>query len=163
MPLRTKPTGHPGHQTSQGYVSTEFEMPEAPDYVIAELRYESPVAFTTTRFAAPAAAEPQAAALNRVLSKYDIAAVRSHFGKKISEVRERIEVAGTLATAARAAAFADKGFDADFIHSGVVQIVPHKSSNAGKLARELTRQKAVWQAYVAPRPVPAITAGPTPA
>ncbi len=161
MPLRTKPTGHPGHQTSQGYVSTEFEMPEAPDYVIAELRYESPVAFTTTRFAAPAAAEPQAAALNRVLSKYDIAAVRSHFGKKISEVRERIEVAGTLATAARAAAFADKGLDADFIQSGFVQIVPKKSSDAGKLARELTRQKAVWQAYVAPRPVPAITAGAT--
>lgn len=53
MPSSTKPTGHPGRQTRHGYVSTEFETPEAPDYVIAELRYESPVAFTTSRFARP--------------------------------------------------------------------------------------------------------------
>jgi Subtilase family len=163
MPKKIKSTRHPGQQTRQGYISTEFEMPEAPDYVIAELRYESPVAFTTVRFAAPAAVEPQAAALNRVLSKYDIAAMRSHFGKKVSEVRARIEVAGTLPAAPEPAAFANKGLDADFIQSGFVQIVPKRSSDAPRLARELEHQKAVWRAYVAPRPVPAMPGGTDPA
>jgi hypothetical protein len=73
-------------QTKQGYASTVFETPDLPDYVIVELKYESPVAYAARGFAAPAAAEPQAAALNRVLSKYDIAAVRSHFGQKPKEV-----------------------------------------------------------------------------
>jgi subtilisin family serine protease len=159
MPIKTKLTGHPGQQTKHGYISTQFAMPEAPDYVIAELRYESPIAFTTARFAAPAAAEPQAAALNRILSKYNIAAMRAHFGKKVSEVRARIEVAGTLPAAPEPADFASKGLDTDFIQSGFVQIVPKKSSDAPKLARELKQQNAVWQAYVAPRPVPAVPEG----
>ncbi|MEA3208182.1 MAG: hypothetical protein QOE70_1239 [Chthoniobacter sp.] len=159
MSKKTKATNHPGQQTRQGYVSTAFEMPDVPDYVVVELKYESPVAFTAARFAAPAAAEPQASALNRVLAKYDIAAVRSHFGKSAKEVRARIEVANALPKAPKAAAFAKKGLDADFIQSGYVQIVPKKSGDAAKLARELTKQGAVWQAYVAPRPVPAMAAG----
>ncbi len=159
MSKKKKAIGQPGQQTKQGYVSTEFEVPEAPDYVIAELRYESPVAFAAARFVAPAAAEPQAASLNRVLAKYDIAAVRSHFGKKASEVRDRIEVAGTLPAAPDTRSFAKKGLDADFIQSGFVQIVPKKGADAAKIARDLKLQKAVWQAYVAPRPVPAMPAG----
>jgi subtilisin family serine protease len=159
MRKKSRKTGQPGRQTKQGYLSTAFKVPEAPDYVIAELRYESPVAFAAAGFVAPAAAAPQAASLNRVLSKYDIAAVRSHFGKKTSEVRERIEVAGTLPTAPSVAAFAKKGLDTDFIQSGFVQIVPKKSGDAARIAREMKQQKAVWQAYVAPRPVPAMPEG----
>lgn len=154
MPRKTK--GHPGQQSKQGYVSTAFETPDVPDYVVVELKYESPVAFAARGFAAPAAAQPQAEALNRVLSKYDIATVRSHFGKKPNEVRGRIEVAAALPAAPRAAAFADKGLDAGFIQSGYAQIVPKKSSDAGKLASELQAQGAVWQAFVAPRPVLAV-------
>ena len=74
-------------------------------------------------------------------------------------MRERVEVAGTLPVAARAAAFADRGLDANFVQSGFVQIVPKRSSDAKKIARELKQQKAVWQAYVAPRPVPAMPTG----
>ena len=145
-------------QTKQGYASTAFETPDLPDYVIVELKYESPVAYAARGFAAPAAAEPQAAGLNRVLSKYDIAAVRSHFGQKPKEVGARIEAAGTLPRAPRAAALAEMGLDSDFIKSGFAQIVPKKNSDAVKLARELQQQGAVWQAYVAPRPVPAAMA-----
>jgi len=161
MPKKTKAKDQPGKQTKQGYVSSEFEVPDVPDYVIVELKYESPVAFSAAGFAAPAAAEPQASALNRVLAKYDIASLRSHFGKRGKEVRARVEVAGTFPAAARAADFAKRGLDADFIQSGFVQIVPKKSGDAPKLARELKRQGAVWQAYVAPRPVPAMPAGST--
>ena len=158
MPKKSKKT-QPGQQTKQGYLSTAFKLPETPDYVIAELRYESPVAFAAAGFVAPAAAEPQAASLNRILEKYDIASVRSHFGKKVSEVRGRIEVAGTLPPEPTVASFAKKGLDSDFIQSGFVQIVPKKSGDAAKIARDMKLQKAVWQAYVAPRPVPAMPAG----
>ena len=48
--------------------------------------------------------------------------------------------------------------DTDFIQSGFVQVVPKKSSDAKKIARELNKKSAVWQAYVAPRPVPAAVA-----
>jgi hypothetical protein len=159
MPKKSKNTGQTGQQTKQGYVSTAFTVPEAPDYVIAELRYESPVAFAAAGFVAPAAAEPQAASLNRVLEKYDIDKIRSHFGKKVSEVRERIEVAGTLPPEPVAAAFAKKGLDVNHIQSGFVQIVPKKSGDAARIARDLKQQKAVWHAYVAPRPVPAMPEG----
>lgn len=159
MPKKSKKAGQPGKQTKQGYLSTAFKVAETPDYVIAELRYESPVAFAAAGFVAPAAAEPQAASLNRILEKYDIANVRSHFGKKVSEVRARIEVAGTLPPKPTVAAFAKKGLDSDFIQSGFVQIVPKKSGDAARIARDLKKQKAVWQAYVAPRPVPAMPAG----
>ncbi len=162
MPKKTIASNHPGQKTRQGYVSGSFEMPDAPDYVVVELKYESPVAFTASRFAAPAAAESQASALNRILSKYDIATVRSHFAKTAKEVRARIDVASALPAAPRAATFAKKGLDADFIQSGFVQVVPKKGSDAKKLARELTKQGAVWQAFVAPRPVPAMPEGSAP-
>jgi len=156
MPKKTK--SQPGQKTKQGYISTTFETPDLPDYVIVKLKYESPVAFAATGFVAPADAEPQASSLNRVLSKYDIAAVRSHFGKKREEVSHRIAVARALPAAGMAAAVEGKGLDADFIQSSYVQIVPKKRGDAPKLARELQRQGAVSQAYVAPRPVPAAMA-----
>ena len=63
-----------GERTRAGYVSTVLGEPDTPDYVVAELRYESPVAFTRSKFAAAADAAPQAGALNQVLEKFDIAA-----------------------------------------------------------------------------------------
>lgn len=158
MPKNTKRNlkGQTGQQTKHGYVSTIFETPDVQDYVVVELKYESPVAFAARGFAAPAAAEPQASALNRVLSKFDVAEVRSHFGKKTSEVRARVEVAGTLPAAPAARAFAKRGLDTNFIQSGFAQIIPKKGADAAKIAKELTRQDAVWNAYVAPRPVPAV-------
>ncbi|MDQ3684896.1 MAG: hypothetical protein M3430_04760, partial [Acidobacteriota bacterium] len=148
-----------GQQTRAGFVSTRFEDPDVPDYVLVELRYESPVAYSTSKFSAPAAAAPQADALNNVLAKYDIAAVRSHFGLKSSEVRSRVVVAGTLPPEPNPERFKKKGMDTEFIQSGFVQVVPKNGGDAKKIARELNGKKAVWKAFVAPRPVPAMPAG----
>lgn len=159
MPRKKKITSQTGHQTKEGFVSTEFETPDIPDYVVVELRYESPVAFTASKFTAPGAAAPQADTLNNVLAKYDIKAMRSHFGLKSSEIRTRVNVAATLPPEPNPAKFADKGMDREFIQSGFVQVVPENSRDAKKIAKELNQKKAVWKAYVAPRPVPAMPMG----
>ena len=141
--------------TKAGLISAKIGEVDTPDYVVAELKYESPVAFTAAGFAAPAAAEPQASRLNQVLGKYDVAAIRSHFGMKAAAIRERIKVASHLPAAPSVAKFAGKGLDSEFIHSGFVEIVPKEGRDAKKIAKDLEAQDAVWKAYVAPRPVPA--------
>ncbi|MFY9608208.1 MAG: S8 family serine peptidase [Blastocatellia bacterium] len=162
MPKKQKAKGQTGQQTKEGFVGTRFEAPDVPDYVVVELRYESPVAFTASRFAAPAAAAPQSEKLNEVLAKYDVAAIRSHFGQKSAEVRSRVEIAATLPPEPNPDKFKDKGMDTQFIQSGFVQVVPKNSRDAAKIAKELDRKEAVWKAYVAPRPVPAMPAGDAP-
>ena len=128
MPKKNR--GRTGQETRHGYLSTISETPDVPDYVVVELKYESPVAFGAAGFAAPAASEREASALNRVLGKYDVARVRSHFGKKHEEVKARIVRAASLPKAPSAAVLEDKGLDAHFIQSGFAQIVPRKSSDA---------------------------------
>jgi len=162
MAKKQSTKGQPGQQTKAGFISTTFEASDVPDYVIVELRYESPVAFTASKFAAPAAAAPQAEKLNEVLAKYDIASIRSHFGLKAAEVRARVEVAATLPPEPSPEKFADKGMDTQFIQSSFVQVVPKNSRDAKKLATELNRKESVWKAHVAPRPVPAMPAGTAP-
>src|SRR6266545_3195595 len=159
MPKNPKAKGQTGQQTKEGFISTKFEAPDIPDYVVVELRYESPVAYTASKFAAPAAAAPQAAALNNALAKYDITAIRSHFGLQSSEVRARIEVAATLPPEPVPEKFKDKGMDTEFVQSGFAQVVPKYSRDARKIAKELNQKGAVWKAYVAPRPVPAMPTG----
>ena len=159
MAKKTKKSGQTGQQSKQGFVSAKFEAPDTQDYVVVELRYESPVAYTTSRFVAPEPAAPDADALNGVLEKFDISAIRSHFGLKAPEVRARVDVAAGLPPEPKPERFAKKGVDTTFIHSGFVQVVPKKSSDAKKLANELNRKKVVWQAFVAPRPVPAGASG----
>nr|MBA2737044.1 hypothetical protein [Pyrinomonadaceae bacterium] len=157
MPQKKKITSQIGQQTKEGFVNAGFETPEIPDYVIVELRYESPVAFTASKFNAPAAAEPQAASLNTSLEKYDIADMRSHFGLKSNVIKSRIAVAATLPAEPNPENFA--AMDTDFIHSGFVQVIPKKTGDAGKIAKELNAKDSVWKAYVAPRPVPAMPSG----
>src|SRR5687768_7217230 len=159
MTTKKKVTSVVGQQTKAGYVSTEFETPDVPDYVLVELRYESPVAFSASKFSAPAAAAPQADTLNNVLAKYDIAALRSHFGMKPAEVKKRTAIAATLPSEPDPEKFAGKGMDTEFIQSGFVQVVPKKSGDVKKIATELNRKNAVWKAFVAPRPVPAMPSG----
>ena len=142
-----------------GFVSTTQTDADIPDYVVVELRYEAPVTFGAKRFAAPAAAEPQADSLNEALSKFDIKSVRSQFHLPADTIRARVEVAATLPSEPDPKRFAKKGMDTDFIHSGFVQVVPKSGADAKKIATALKRQKAVWDAYVAPRPVPAMPAG----
>ena len=150
---------HPGKETKAGFLSTAVELPDVQDYVVVELRYESPVAYSASKFSAPAPAAKQADSLNGVLEKYDIKALRSHFGVSASDVRSRVEVAASLPPEPEPKKFARKGVNTTFIHSGFVQVVPKKSSDAKKLANALNRKKVVWQAFVAPRPVPAGASG----
>ena len=159
MPTKKKTGNQPGQQTQEGFISTKFEAPDVPDYVVMELRYESPVAFTASKFAAPAAAAPQADSLNSVLEKYDIATLRSHFGLKSQAVRARVAVAATLPPEPVPERFADKGMDTEFLQSGFVQVVPKNSRDAKKIAQDLNRRDAVWKAFGAPRPVPAMPTG----
>lgn len=124
-------------------------LPETPDYVVAELRYDSRVAFSASKFEGPSEAEAQVEALNKVLEEFRVKKFRSHFGKKASEIRQRV-------TATSAAVVAP--VTADFAQSGFVQIVPEKPDEAPDLARRLNRQGPVWKAVVAPKPVPAAMA-----
>jgi subtilisin family serine protease len=146
-------------KTRAGFVSTATSDTDIPDYVVVELRYEAPVAFSARRFAAPAAAEPQADSLNEVLSKFDIKSMRSQFHLSADTIRSRVEVAATLPSEPQPARFAKRGMDTDFIQSGFVQVVPKSGADARKIVTALKRQEAVWDAYVAPRPVPAMPAG----
>src|ERR1041384_3524209 len=134
-----------GYKTKAGFVMSEFETPDVPDYVIAELKYESPVAFNTMKFAAPAAAKPEAESLNQILDKFEIKKMGSHFHMKIEEVKSRIEVANALPAEPEIKKYKAKGADEDFLKSGFVQIIPKKDSDAKKIAQALQKHKSVWQ------------------
>lgn len=158
---QTKSAGRKGPKLGkQGYTTTEFKhRTEVPDYVVAELRYESPVAYTTSRFDAPAASASHATRLNNVLAKFDIASVRSQFGFASADVHSRVELAAALPVEPTARMLKAKGADATFRQSGFVQLVPKRSQDCKRLVAALNKDKSVWQAYVAPRPVPAGLSG----
>jgi subtilisin family serine protease len=156
---RARSPSQRGERTKAGFIPAEISETKIPDYVVVELRYEAPVAFGATKFSAPAAAEPQADALNNVLARFDIARLRPHFGLPTSAVRSRVEVAATLPPEPDPEKFAKRGMDTEFIQSGFAQVVPKAGEDAKKLAKALNAQKAVWKAYVAPRPVPAMPSG----
>lgn len=124
-------------------------FPETPDYVIAELRYDSRVAFSASKFEGPSETEAQVASLNRVLEDFQVKRFRSHFGKSATEIRQRVTAPSTAMVAPVTAGFAQSGF---------IQIVPEKPDAAAEIARRLNRQSAVWDAVVAPKPVPAAMA-----
>lgn len=142
-----------------GFASDDFDVPSIPEYVVAELKYESPVGYTARGFVAPAAAELEASSLNSALERFDIAAVRSHLGAKAADIRNRIAIADALPAAPSPKVYAKKGMDTSFIQSGFVEIVPKSSSDAKRLAKTLNREESIWEAYVAPRPVPAVAKG----
>ena len=146
-------------RTKAGFMSATISDADIPDYVVVELRYEAPIAFSAKRFSAPAAAEPQADSLNNALSRFDIRTIRSQFRLSADEVRSRVEVAATLPAEPDPKRFAKRGMDRNFIESGFVQVVPKSGADAKKIATALKRQNSVWNAYVAPRPVPAMPAG----
>jgi subtilisin family serine protease len=141
-----------------GFASGSFETPKIPDYVIAELRPESPVVFSASGFSAPTAGESQAARLNSVLENFKIASIASQFGLENGALGKRVHLATTLAAHPSAKAARDAE-DVTFRQSGFVQIVPKESSDSKRLAEALSRSPSVSKAYVAPRPVPAGLSG----
>jgi subtilisin family serine protease len=161
MPPRKRVKRKPAKLGKPGFTITSFETPRISDYVVAELRYESPVAYTRSRFAAPAPGASDAERLNQVLAKFAIAAIRPQFGFAATEVRKRVDLAAALPKNPSATTLKAKGADAVFRQSGFVQIIPKRGEDSGKLAAALNREKAIWRAYVAPRPVPAGLSGGT--
>ena len=147
----------------EGFVTSTFATPDVEDYVVAELRYESPVAYTRSRFVAPAVGAGDANRFNQVLEKFDIKEIRSQFGFPAAQVRKRVQLAAALPSDPSTNILKAKGADAEFRQSGFVQIIPKRGEDSKKLAAALNREKAVWDAYVAPRPVPAVPTGSVPA
>ncbi len=125
---------------------SRFKPFKGVDYVVAELRYDSGVAFSTAGFAAPAAKERAAVSLNSVLEGFRVRSCGSHFGLRASALRAR---------SVKAPRKMPKRVSSDFAQSGVIQIVPRGSRDCGALVRRLNRNRSVWKAYLAPQPVPA--------
>ena len=143
----------------EGFVTSTFATPGVADYVVAELRYESPVAYTKSRFVAPAVGADDANRFNQVLEKFAIKEIRSQFGFPAAQVRKRVQLAAALPSDPSTNILKAKGADAEFRQSGFVQIIPKRGEDSKRLAAALNREKAVWKAYVAPRPVPAGLSG----
>jgi subtilisin family serine protease len=126
----------------------EIAAPSTPDYVIAELRYDSGVVVTPDAIVAgPAQAEAKAAGLQTTLAAFDVKRVTPHFALPKAKLAARAEPASMHARVS-----------ADFAHAGFVQIVPRDPKDAARIAARLDRSKSVWNAYVAPRPIPAAMA-----
>ena len=63
-----------------GFQLGEFHVPEIPDYVIAELRYDSSVAIERSgRLVAPQSTEANANQINQLLSSFTLKRVSPHF------------------------------------------------------------------------------------
>lgn len=154
---RRRPTAK--GSSKAGYVSGDFQDANTSDYVVAELRYESPVSYGATGFRAPAVARDESSSLNDVLARFDVASIGSQFGMKAAAIRDRVDLAAALPSDPSARVLDSRGADAAFRQSGFVQIVPKRSRDAKKIAAALNRHKSIWKAHVAPRPVPAFLSG----
>ena len=120
--------------------------PSTPRYVVVELRHDSRIAYTGSRFEAPDEVGHQVKRLNAVLEDYRIRSFGSHFGHSTSLIRQRVEAAPPSLGIPVSGAFA---------HSGFVQIVPRSPGDCARIAKRLNRLSSVWKAVVAPAPVPA--------
>lgn len=130
---------------SPGYTQADYSI-DAPDYVIAELRYDSGIAVTSASgFRAAEESMSDATQLNNVLAGFKVRRVAPHF-----ELPPRV-----LAERAAAVRSARAKVSSDYAKGGFVQIVPEKSADAAAIAKRLAKSDLIWTAYVAPRPVPA--------
>ncbi len=81
-----------------GFVPGDFAAPDTPDYVIAELRYDSRVVISAKkRFAAPAAAETKAADLNSLLADFKVKRLAPHFDMPEKKLAMRAQPPGARA------------------------------------------------------------------
>lgn len=147
-------------QADMGFTSGSYDVKGIPDYVVMELKYEAPLAYSPSGFGAPSAAEKEASKLNAVISRFVKGGLRSHFELDDSTVSGRTAPAASLPAAAPASAFTKrKGIGSEFIQSGFVQLTPKSVREADKLVKALKKDRSVWDAYLAPRPVPAVADG----
>ena len=114
-------------KANTGFEQGKFDVPSIPDYVVAELRYDSGLAVARRGgiVAPSAAAEAPARALNEVLAAFEIDRVAPQF-----DMPERV-----LATRASAVTGARASVSSDYAQSGFVQIVPKRGRDAKAIAR----------------------------
>ncbi len=141
---------------SPGFLVQAVSHPETPDYVILELNKDRPLDVRPTAFAAPLAlTEPDAESLNKILSSFG-AAVRPHFPAVVTPAPSR--PATVLPVMGLEGGTFPETFVGEF--KNFVQVIPKDPSDSRRLATRLKRTNAVKDAYVAPRPVPAVVVLP---
>ena len=123
-----------------------FDEADVPDYAVVELKYDSRVGYSSTKFEGLADTEDEVRKLNDVLAYFPAKKFGSHFGAKRSTITQRVSAAPPSM---------DVPVSADFAQSGIVQIVPEQSESVHELVERLNALDSVWEAVVAPRPVPA--------
>jgi subtilisin family serine protease len=129
-----------------------------PDYVIVRLKDSSPVALAgALGFSAPAPMAAQAQELNQALAAFDVE-LRPHFGRAMS-ARARTKLAVSIPALGPQGDRGDRNLDEGFVESAFVQVRPKKGHDAQAIVSTLKRHDAVLNAYVAPRPVPAVLSG----
>jgi subtilisin family serine protease len=141
-----------------------FVLPKHRDYIVVELKYETPVVAEqkNARFVGKDEGEQDAEKLNGVIAKFGILGVRNQFPLRPKAVRQSLEVATKLpdipmasAVARKIATVTKKDLDvSSFFKSNFVAVVPKNAADAKKIASALKKQPAVWDAYPAPYPVP---------
>ncbi|MEE8607130.1 MAG: S8 family serine peptidase [Nitrospiraceae bacterium] len=132
-----------------GFLQAPVAAPKTPEYVVVELRHDCQVAYSARKFEAVPARTREADSMNKVLAKFRIGRLISHFAMKASMIRKH---------AVAAPRSLHVPVSAEFAQSGFVQIVPRNPRDCAKLAARMNRLGSVWKAYVAPRPVPAVLA-----
>jgi subtilisin family serine protease len=135
---------------SAGFLNPQIRPRKFRCYVVAELRHDSRVAYMPSGFAGPSDVEPTCHDLNRILSRFKVKRIESHFGMRPSEIRKRSTAAPSSLR---------QKVSAEFAHSGFVRIIPRTPKDAKALVQRLNKSKAVWKAVLPPEPVPA--AAPT--
>jgi len=133
-----------------GFLNPQIRPRKLPPYVIAELRHDSQVSFAPSGFDGPTAVKRTYGNMNRILEDFKVKRVESQFDMRESQIRLRSTAAPTSLK---------QSVDADFAQAGFVRIVPRSAKDVDPLTKRLKRSKAVWNAVVAPEPVPA--AAPT--
>ena len=129
-----------------GFLNPQIRPPKLPQYVVVELRHDSQVSFAPSGFDGPSKVKQTYDKMNRILEDFSVKKVESHFDMRSRQIRLR-------STAAPASL--EQAVDADFAQAGFVRIVPRNVEDSDPLAKRLKRLKAVWNAVVAPEPVPA--------
>lgn len=129
-----------------GFVFGAPKAPATPDYVVVELQHDSQVALARRRFEGAAEREGQAASLNQILEGFRPKRVLPHFALAPKVIEKRITAAPSRLGIP---------VSAEFAHAGFVQITPRRPQDCAEMVKRLKKSKAVWDAFVAPRPVPA--------
>jgi subtilisin family serine protease len=135
---------------SAGFLNPQIRPREFPCYVIAELRHDSRIAYAPSGFAGPASVERTYKGLNRILDKFKVKRIESHFGLRQNQIRKH---------STEAPSSLKQKVSAEFAQSGFVRIVPRAKKDANTLVKRLDKSKAIWKAVIAPNPIPA--AAPT--